>query len=184
MISSEERQYAVDQLTESHVHLAMLFDGLVPAQWHFRERPERWSIAENLEHLILFEGFIPEMIAKALEAPAHPERKAEAASKEPFVRAIAESRADQKLRTRDLVRPGQRTDTAAMIAEFEAARNKTIAFAAETQAELRDHFFPHISLGALDCYQWLLLMGQHTLRHCLQIEEIKADPAYPPQASV
>lgn len=52
-------------------------------------------------------------------------------------------------------------------------------FASETQAELREHFFPHIVFGDLDCYQWLLVLGQHGLRHALQIEEIKNDPAYP-----
>ena len=44
---------------------------------------------------------------------------------------------------------------------------------------LRAHFFPHIAFGDLDCYQWLLLVGQHSLRHALQIEEIKASAGYP-----
>jgi hypothetical protein len=34
-------------------------------------------------------------------------------------------------------------------------------------------------LGDLDCYQWLLVVGQHSLRHALQIGEIKASAGYP-----
>ena len=42
------------------------------------------------------------------------------------------------------------------------------------QGDLRSHFFAHVAFGDLDCYQWLVAMGQHTLRHVAQIEEIKA----------
>ena len=54
-----------------------------------------------------------------------------------------------------------------------------LAFATQTQAELRDHFFPQIAFGDLDCYQCLVVLGKHAARHVLQIEEIKADPAIP-----
>jgi hypothetical protein len=60
-----------------------------------------------------------------------------------------------------------------MLAEFRARRAQTIEFAESTQADLRSHFFAHITFGDLDCYQWLVAMGQHTLRHVAQIEEIK-----------
>jgi hypothetical protein len=33
----------------------------------------------------------------------------------------------------------------------------------------------------MDAYQWLLLLAAHTERHTAQIEEIKADPKFPPR---
>ena len=39
----------------------------------------------------------------------------------------------------------------------------------------------YIAFGDLDCCQWLEVIGQHTLRHVCQIEEVKADPAFPDQ---
>jgi hypothetical protein len=54
-----------------------------------------------------------------------------------------------------------------------------VEFAEETQADLRSHFFLHIVFGELDCYQWLVAMGQHTLRHVAQIEEVMRDPGFP-----
>jgi hypothetical protein len=107
------------------------------------------------------------------------EKKAPAGGKGPLVFGVAKSR-DLKLKAREALRPaGRWPDTVQLIAELRNTRAATLAFAAQTQAELRDHFFPHIAFGDLDCYQWLVVVGQHGARHALQIEEIMADPGYP-----
>jgi hypothetical protein len=169
----------LEQLASSEARLLELVNGLTPEQWSFRETPERWSIAENIEHCILLEEFIRGAIGKALEASAEPDKRALAAGKEHLVLGLADARGI-KFKAREIVRPvGRWTDTTVLVAELRKTRARTIAFAAETQAELRDHFFPHIAFGDLDCYQWLVVMGQHAMRHALQIEEIKADAEYP-----
>ena len=176
-----ERQLVLDQLASGEARLLEVVDGLTSAQWHFRETPERWSIAENIEHLILFEHFITGVIAQRLAAPAEPEKKIHAASREPLVLGLANAR-NIKFKSREVNLPtGRWPDTTELIAELRKARASTLAFAAETQAHLRDHFFAHVAFGDLDCYQWLVLLGQHSVRHALQIEQIKADPAYPAQ---
>ncbi len=70
-----ERQELLDHLTSSQARLLGLVADLTTEQWRFREAPGRWSIAGNLEHLIAFENFIFEKVAKALEGPAEPEKK-------------------------------------------------------------------------------------------------------------
>jgi hypothetical protein len=178
-METHERQLVLDQLASSEARLLELMDGLTAEQWSFREAPERWSIAENIEHLIVFERFILEMIAKAMEGNEEPEKRALAAGKEPLVLGLANARST-RFNAREALRPvGRWTDTAEMVAELRRVRAQTLAFATETQADLRGHFFPHIAFGDLDCYQWLIVLGQHGARHALQIEEIKADPAYP-----
>jgi DinB superfamily len=174
-----ERQLVLDQLASSEARLLELVDGLTSEQWSFREKPERWSIAENIEHLIAFENFITRAIANVMEGPAEPDKKALAAAKEPLVFGLANARST-KFNARESVRPvGRWPDTTELIAELRSTRARTLAFAAETQADLRGHFFPHIAFGDLNCYQWLVVLGQHGARHALQIEEIKADLAYP-----
>jgi hypothetical protein len=178
-MTTHERQLVLNQLASSETRLLMLIKGLTPQQWNFRETPERWSIAEVIEHCILFEEFIRGMIAKTLEAPAQPEKTAMAPAKEPLVLGLANARSI-KFNAREAVRPtGRWSDPTEMLAELRKTRAQTIAFAADTQANLRDHFFSHIAFGDLDCYQWLVVLGQHGFRHTLQIEEIKAHPAYP-----
>jgi hypothetical protein len=174
-----ERQRVLHQLASSESHVLHLLDGLTPAQWSFHESPERWSIAENVEHLIVFEDFIRQAVKNALAAKADPGRSAVVAEKESLVFNIA-SRRGARLKAREATQPtGRWTGAAELIPHLRATRARTVAFASETDADLRAHFFAHIAFGDLDCYQWLLLLGRHSLRHTLQIEEIKARPAYP-----
>ena len=173
------RQFVLDQLASSEARLLELVHGLTPAQWNFRETPERWSIAENIEHVIALENFIVQKIQEALEQPPDGGKKGTAAGKDSLVLGLGKARGP-KLIAREVARPmGRWPDKAELIGELRRTRARTTAFASETQAELREHFFPHIAFGDLDCYQWLVVLGQHGFRHALQIEEIKADPAYP-----
>jgi uncharacterized damage-inducible protein DinB len=169
----------MEQLASSQARILEVVEGLTPEQWEFRERPERWSIAENVEHLVVFEGFIRSAIAKTLEGAAEPEKKAEVGAKEPLVLGVANGRS-AKLKAREVVCPtGRWPDRSELVLELQKTRAVTVAFAAETEADLRGHFFPHIAFGDLDCYQWLVLVGQHSARHVLQIEEIKAHVGFP-----
>ena len=174
-----ERQLVPDQLASSEARLLELVNGLTPQQWNFRETPDRWSIAEIVEHLILFENFILQTIAKVLKAPPEPGKKALAAGREPLVLGLANTRRT-RIQAREALRPaGNWPDADERIAELRKTRARTMTFAAETEADLRDHFFPHLAFGDLDCYQWLVVLAQHSVRHAAQIEEIKADAAYP-----
>ena len=176
-----ERQQVLDRLTASQSRLLATVANLSSPQWHFREDPDRWSIAENIEHLIHFESFIAQAIANALTRPAEPEKQSQAASKQPRVLSLGsnESRRAQ-LKAREVVRPtGQWSEPDVLIEEFRSARARTLAFAAETDADLHTHFFPHIAFGDLDCCQWLLVLSFHTDRHVLQIQQVKTHPKYP-----
>jgi hypothetical protein len=178
-MKTHERQLVLDQLTSSEGRLLQLVNGLTPKQWTFRETSERWSIAENIEHLISFELFVARAIAKSINAPAEPDKKSQAPMKEAVVLALADSRSI-RFNARKSVRPlGKWPDTTKMIAELRKTRARTLAFATVTEADLRGHFFPHIAFGDLDCYQWLMMLSQHGNRHALQIEQIKADQACP-----
>ena len=86
----------------------------------------------------------------------------------------------QRLQAPEPVRPtGQWPDTKELVAELRNTRERSMQFAATTEGDLRDHFIPHMAFGVLDCYQWLIVLSMHGARHALQIEEIKADPAFP-----
>jgi hypothetical protein len=174
----QERQLVLNQLASSEARLLELVEGLTPQQWRFREKPDRWSIAEIVEHVILFENFITKAITNAMGAEAEPGKRASAAGKESAVLGLANSRST-RIMAREPVRPvGKWPDPTVLVGELRQIRARTLAFAAETQADLRNHFFPHLTLGDLDCFQWLVVLAQHASRHALQIEEIKALPGY------
>jgi hypothetical protein len=178
-METQERQFAINQLTSSEARILQLVDSLTPAQWYFHESPDRWSIAEILEHLIAFENFIRATVAQVLQGAPEPGKKPLAATREGLVLSLPDTRSTRFI-AREVARPvGRWPGTVEMIAEFRKTRAQTLAFAAETPAALRDHFFPHLVFGDLDCYQWLVLLGRHAFRHAVQMEEIMAHPSYP-----
>ncbi len=178
-MDAQERQVVLDQLDSSEARLLELTNDLTAEQWHFREAPERWSIAENVEHVILFDQFLRGVIVKTLEQPAEPEKKGFAAAKEAAVFHIANGR-DTRFNAREVVRPtGRWADMSEMLAELRKTRAQTRAFVVGLEGGLREHFFAHVALGDLDCYQWLVVLAQHGERHAKQIEQVMADPGFP-----
>jgi hypothetical protein len=178
-MNAQEREFVVSELRASEAKLLASFHGLTAAQWSFRESAERWSIAENLEHLILFERFIRAAVLKMLEGDGDAQKRAAIEAKFPAVLRIAETR-ETRIETRDVVRPtGRWQDTHAMVSMLQRERGKTIAFAETTHDALETHYFAHLLLGDLNAYQWLVLMAKHSERHVLQMEEIKRATQYP-----
>lgn len=178
-MTTEEREFVVGELRASEARLLEVVRRLTEEQWRFREGLERWSIAEVVEHLVVWESFMLGAVRGALEGPAEPEKRAGVAGKDPLVLGLAGSR-DKPLKARETAQPtGRWSDCGEMLEEFRARRAMTIEFAESTQKDLRSHFFAHITFGDLDCYQWLVAMGQHTLRHVGQIEEIRRSEGFP-----
>ena len=178
-MEKQEREHALEGLTSSLALLQEATAGLTPAQWSFRESPERWSITDNIEHVIAVERRITAAMKKILSLPAEPEKRAQAEGKDEVVMKGGVNRS-LKFTAPEPVRPvGKYTDPSEMMAELAATREATLKFVAETDGDLRNHFITHLAFGELDCYQWMLLLGRHGLRHTAQIEEVKADPAFP-----
>jgi hypothetical protein len=178
-VETKDRQFVLDKLASSEARLLELVQGLTPAQWRFHESPERWSIAEIIDHVILFEDFISQAIEQALEKPVPAEKRSQTADKDPLLIGLATSRRT-RFNAREAVRPGRsRPEPSELVAQLRKVRARTVAFAESTQSDVRDHYFPHIAFGDLDCYQWLVVLGQHAARHAAQIEEIKAHRLFP-----
>jgi hypothetical protein len=178
-MTGEERQVVLELLDSGEARLLELTAGLSTAQWHFRETPERWSIAGNIEHVIVFENFILGVVRDLLAGEPQPEKAAGVAAKERQVMAIGHAR-HVKISARDAMAPQDRwTDMQAMMAELRRTAERVRTFVMEVQGDLRGYFFAHRSLGDLDAYQWLLVVGQHRARHALQIAEVMGHPAYP-----
>ena len=185
MIDTQEREAVIGALRASEARLLDLLRELAPAHQRFREAPERWSIAEIVEHLVLFEEFIRGAVERALQGQAATEeQRAEVRTKEPLVIGLAQARAEQRFTARAATTPtGLRMDFGALVADLRRERSLTIAFAEQTEADLRGYFFAHVAFGDLDGYQWLMLLARHMERHALQIEQVKADQRFPCRTS-
>ena len=172
-----ERDQILQYLAQSREMLARAVDGLSSEQRSFRAAADRWSVADCVEHLAVVEGNILKAIERQLQQP--PGEKPDTSGKDQVILDRVPGRV-LRVKGPDTAMPnGRWPDFEESLRQFHTVRERTINFAAETQGALREYAFPHPFLGPLDCYQWLLFLAAHCERHVGQMEEVKADPAFP-----
>jgi hypothetical protein len=179
-LTKEERDRAIDYLKQTKKDFLASIEGVSEAQWKFKAAPDRWSIAETAEHIAVAEQTIWDLVSgKIMKSAPAPEKRAEAQGKDEIILAKIPDRS-QKAQAPERLKPTGRWATqAALRKDFEAIRDKEIAFVTETKEDLRNYFEEHPFLKTMDAYQWLIFNGAHCKRHTAQILEVKADPNYP-----
>jgi uncharacterized damage-inducible protein DinB len=142
-----------------------------------RPGPDRWSIAEVLEHLTLVEAriarLLDEQIATARAAGLGAERDSSAVT--PTVDVARMLDRSQRLAARENSLPTAGLDADAALArltELRRALRETL-LAADGLA-LGDVVAQHPRLGPLNVYQWLVFVAAHEGRHTAQIHETAA----------
>jgi len=173
MMTDAEREAVLSYLAETRSGLLEAIESF-PAE-HFSTCPAEgcWSAAMTLEHIVSVEGRALGRIQHALSEPADSSRQSGMAGKDEELWAGVRGR-NVRIKAPPILEPVGDKDRQRLIEGFYAARAVTIAFARETDADLRSHFAAHPLFGDLDCYQWLMLIPSHGERHRAQIEEIRA----------
>src|SRR2546430_7138765 len=69
-MTAAERAYLLEQLEKSKKDMLASIEGVSAAQWKFKAAPERWSVQECAEHIVLAESFIFEGAQRVLQSPA------------------------------------------------------------------------------------------------------------------
>jgi DinB family protein len=73
--STADKEKALALLESSKKGVLAATKGLSEAQWNFKPAPEKWSIAQCMEHIAAAEDFIRGMIVEnVMKAPAAPDR--------------------------------------------------------------------------------------------------------------
>ncbi len=173
-----DRARAIAELESSRKLLLDAVSGLTPAQWMFKPAPERWSIAECVEHIALAEDSYYRLITGPLmSSPAEPAKRAEVRGKDDEVLRKMPDRSSKRVTSQALEPKGLPPNEA--LEHFLSSRERFLAYARTAPEGLRDRFRAHRAVGLIDGYQWILLASGHTLRHIEQIREVKAHPAFP-----
>jgi hypothetical protein len=180
-LTKAERKLAVDYLKQTREDLLKSVKGLSKEQLNFKASPESWSVAECVEHIALSENNIFNMIQGTLKEEANPAKKSEITLTDDGVfKAIADR--SFKVQTQEALKPsGKFGSMEETVKEFVTRRDEHIKYAEATEDDLRNHFFtfPVAAFGTVDSYQLILFMAGHSKRHTLQIEEVKANAAFP-----
>jgi hypothetical protein len=177
-ITTEERNYLLEQLEASRKGFVASIQGLTPAQWTFKPAPAVWSVQECAEHIILAENFIRDNSMALLKTPEVPRPAASNADVDKKIVAGVADRSKKVSAPEPLV-PGTHYATPDdAIREFTARRDKTVAYVKSTDDQLRVHVGPGPA-GPMDAYQGLLLLASHSVRHTSQIKEVEGNAEYP-----
>jgi hypothetical protein len=171
-----ERDRAMSHLHSTRKMLADSIIGLSQAQLQWKPAPDRWSVAECVEHLALSEDFLFQRAQKLLESPATEKRSS--VKDEEVLKMIASR--EQRVQAPEQLKPSAKfSDAKQALEHFNKSRYNTIKFVETSDADFRDHVVPSPAGGTMDAYQSLLMIAAHTERHVAQINEVKADPKFP-----
>ena len=154
-------------LTATRDQLLATVAGLTTGQWHGRPDPDRWTIAEVLEHIVLLEQVFHSRIVPGLKTGPPPAR--EAATVDALVRVLVPDRNTKYVVPPPLAPTGRWTESDCL-REFVEVRQRTIEFLGDP-AGFRERTVNHPALGPLDTYQWILMVALHGARHTAQIRE-------------
>lgn len=175
-VTQAEKDRAVQYLEKTRQGVIDATKGLSDAQWNFKPGPDRWSIAQVMEHIATAEDYIRGMdadqVMKAPGDPGHDAKKTDDA-----VLANIPDRS-HKIQAPEALVPNNRYGSPdASLKHFLESRQKTEDFVKNTPG-LREHAADS-PMGKLDGYEFVLLIAAHSERHTKQIVEVKADPNYP-----
>lgn len=183
-LTASELEQGRNYLQQTRTGVFGAAKGLTEAQWNFKPAPDRWSVAENIEHVVIVNervlGPVREQLANA-PAAANPDRE--------LVDAIILYRfQDRMLRFKgpEGIAPSGPGTPAELLERLGENYERLIEWL-ESAPDLRDHLIPSLPLKAvsggayemMDGYQWILAAGAHADRHSRQILEVKADPNFP-----
>jgi hypothetical protein len=175
--SAADKEKALAVLESSKKGVLAATKGLSPAQWNFKPAPDKWSIAECMEHIAASEDFIRGTIEQnVLKAPAAPDR--DVAKIDAGILANIPDRTN-KFQAPEPLKPTNRFGSPdAAIKHFVESRAKTEEFL-KTTPDLRGHAVDSPAGGKWDAYEFVLMIAAHSERHTKQIEEVKTSPGYP-----
>ncbi len=175
-LTETEKKEGVAQLDRTRAGVVEATKGLSEAQWKFKPGPDRWSVAEVLEHIVLTEGFLLESTQKVMETPAGKVDRDTKNTDKLVLTAISDR--TQRAQAPEPVRPTGRWSPQEALDRFVKVRERTTGFM-KTTPDLREHAADSPLGRPLDAYQWLLFISAHSERHTRQILEVKADPNFP-----
>lgn len=182
-----EQEIARARLFIQQTHNAVIgaTKGLSNPQWHFKPASDKWSIAENLDHIVAVQervlGPILEQIANTPALTADRDYPAvDEIILTSFSLRLENVPAPATIQPRNDIAPGE------LLKRLTANGNR-LAMAVEEVASVRNHAIEAIpikiiSKGAhslMDGYQWILAAAAHAERHAKQMLEVKADANFP-----
>ena len=166
----------LSRLDRARASLHAAVTAIPPEMQRQRPSPDRWSVAEVLEHLVLVERLFGGRIIKTLDA-ARAGLASEANGRVPLADTIEQRMAD-RVNKRQAPEPARPTGAVDVAAGWAALENDLASLREALNScdglALSQVTLDHAFFGTMTVYQWVELMAAHEGRHTEQIREIAA----------
>jgi hypothetical protein len=179
-MTAAERDELIRLLKDSRTEFEKAVSGLSDAQWKWKPAPERWSVGECAEHIMLAEGLLFARAQVAIKNDPTVDWETATRGKTEILLQVMAPRVGKAKAPEDIV-PSGTLDRAVTMKRFADARGITLKFVEDTKLPLKEHLAEHPFpiFNPLNAYQWVLYIPLHNMRHDKQIEEVKATPGFP-----
>jgi len=179
VLTDADRKFAVSEFQRTKQRFLNNVQGLSAKQLAFKADTAHWSIAQCAEHIALAESLLWQWYQGTISQPSTPEKASEVKlTNEQLMKGLVDR--TQKFKAPEMLQPvGKFASTDAAVKSYTSRRDSTIQYLLTTQDDLKNHFTQHPAFGTINTYQLMLLLSGHSERHTLQIEEVKANPAFP-----
>ena len=181
-LTKEQRAHAVQLLQDAQKEFVAAVESLSDEQWNYKPAPERWSVGEVAEHIVLAEGLLFSKVEESLAGKPNPDWETQTKGKTEFLEKVMVNR-QYKAQAPEQIKPQGKLTRAEIMSKYAEGRAKSIKFIEDTDLPLNEytaeHPFPVFK--TLNAYQWLIYIPLHNMRHDLQIEEVKTSAGFPKQ---
>jgi hypothetical protein len=176
-VTQAEKDRALQYLETTKKGVLEATKGLSEAQWNFKPAPDRWSVAQVMEHIAAAEDFLRTLDKEKVMLAPGGEAGRDVKKTDEAVLAMVPDRTNKVQAPEPLVPTNRFGSPDGSVKHFVESRATTEDFLRST-AGLRDHVMES-PMGKLDGYEFVLLIAAHSERHTKQINEVKADPNFP-----
>lgn len=174
-----EKEFARNYLERMLLEWEVLVLRLDDEQLNFRTDPDRWSIRQNLYHVIAAEKLIQHKLDESIaKGPSGIKSKTDDAD---IIGKIAiRTETSQKFNAPEPLKPLHVEENCVqLIEEYKMVREKTADYLDREDIDLREITSKNPLFEEIDLYQWVLFLSAHSERHLLQVKEIISSPHFP-----
>ncbi len=176
-----DKDYLVNYYEQTLENLETAVEKLSEKQLQFKSAPDKWSVSQCLEHIVLSEKMLLEYVKKTMELAPTPERKAEVKmTDEGLINAMTD-RSFKAQAPKEMVpkEKGIYKTAAKALEDLRAERSEILEYLNDFSIDDMRSRISESPFGLVDAYHSFLYIPSHTARHTLQIEEIKATKGFP-----
>lgn len=172
-LTLDERVELVELLERAQAETLRLVGDVDPAHWGNKPAPERWSVGEVVEHLVLAEGLVQQLVLEMQTAEVDPKwREVDQISIPTLIERLTDR--SQKFTAPEPLQPLRGMSREDALHRFLTARAETLRLVRETQAPIKAYTRTTPIGQPMTGRGWLAFIAIHNLRHNLQIAEVKA----------